>query len=108
MLASSSLVRRAKQAAADGLEYFWIDTSCIDKKSAVELSAAINSMFRWYQNAVRCYVYLSDVSKSDTGADGQRSSEEAIRKSRRLGSKSRTNYCVDSCNIQVGLQARSV
>jgi hypothetical protein len=53
----------AKQAAADGLRYFWIDTCCIDKKNAVELSAAINSMFRWYQNAARCYVFLSDVSK---------------------------------------------
>lgn len=55
----------AKQAAADGLQYFWIDTCCIDKKNAVELSAAINSMFRWYQNAARCYVYLTDVSKAN-------------------------------------------
>jgi hypothetical protein len=61
----------AKQAAADGLQYFWIDTCCIDKKNAVELSAAINSMFRWYQNAARCYVYLSDVSKvSETDGEG--------------------------------------
>ena len=72
----------AKQAAVDGLEYFWVDTCCIDKKNAVELGAAINSMFRWYQNAARCYVYLSDVSKPDTGADDQRAWEEAFRKSR--------------------------
>ncbi|PQE03464.1 Tetratricopeptide-like helical domain protein [Rutstroemia sp. NJR-2017a BBW] len=72
----------AKQAAADGLEYFWVDTCCIDKKNAVELGAAINSMFRWYQNAARCYVYLSDVSKPDTGVDDQRVWEEAFRKSR--------------------------
>jgi hypothetical protein len=52
----------ASQAAADGLEYFWIDTCCIDKRNTVELSAAINSMFRWFQQATRCYVYLSDVS----------------------------------------------
>jgi hypothetical protein len=72
----------AKQAAADGLQYFWVDTCCIDKKNAVELGAAINSMFRWYQNAARCYVYLSDVSKPDTRADDQRAWEEAFRKSR--------------------------
>jgi hypothetical protein len=72
----------AKQAAADGLQYFWVDTCCIDKKNAVELGAAINSMFRWYQNATRCYVYLSDVSKSDTAADDERVSKEAFRKSR--------------------------
>ncbi|KAF7910010.1 uncharacterized protein EAF01_003728 [Botrytis porri] len=72
----------AKQAAVDGLEYFWVDTCCIDKKNAVELGAAINSMFRWYQNATRCYVYLSDVSQSDTGVDDQRVWEEAFKKSR--------------------------
>ncbi|KAI1622733.1 heterokaryon incompatibility [Exophiala viscosa] len=27
----------------------------------VELTEAINSMFRWYREAARCYVYLSDV-----------------------------------------------
>ena len=52
----------AQQAADDGLQYFWIDTCCIDKSSSAELQEAINSMFRWYQNAARCYVYLSDVS----------------------------------------------
>ncbi|KAH7075013.1 kinesin light chain 1 [Paraphoma chrysanthemicola] len=50
------------QAVADGLEYFWVDSCCIDQSSSVELSTAINSMFRWYQRASKCYVYLSDVS----------------------------------------------
>ncbi|KAF2452242.1 P-loop containing nucleoside triphosphate hydrolase protein, partial [Lineolata rhizophorae] len=72
----------ADQAAADGLQYFWIDTCCIDKRNAVELDAAINSMFRWYQNAARCYVYLSDVSKSDNGADDERAWKEAFKSSR--------------------------
>ncbi|KAF2739783.1 HET-domain-containing protein [Polyplosphaeria fusca] len=71
----------ADQAAADGLQYFWVDTCCIDKKNAVELGAAINSMFQWYQNAARCYVYLPDVSKSE-GASGGRAWEEAFRTSR--------------------------
>jgi hypothetical protein len=52
----------AQQAANDGLQYFWVDTCCIDKSSSAELQEAINSMFRWYQNAAKCYVYLSDVS----------------------------------------------
>lgn len=50
---------RAKQ---DDLQYFWIDSCCINKANYTELSQAINSMFRWYQNAAKCYVYLSDVS----------------------------------------------
>ncbi|KAJ4301470.1 hypothetical protein N0V90_003562 [Kalmusia sp. IMI 367209] len=51
----------ADQAAKDNLRYFWVDTCCIDKSSSAELSEAINSMFRWYHNAAKCYVYLSDV-----------------------------------------------
>ncbi|OCK76426.1 HET-domain-containing protein [Lepidopterella palustris CBS 459.81] len=50
------------QAANDGLHFSWVDTCCIDKSSSAELSEAINSMFRWYRNAAKCYVYLSDVS----------------------------------------------
>jgi hypothetical protein len=50
------------QARRDHLEYVWIDTCCIDRSSSAELSEAINSMFHWYQEASRCYVYLSDVS----------------------------------------------
>jgi hypothetical protein len=57
-----------EQARRDGLEYFWVDTCCIDKSSSAELSEAINSMFRWYQKAARCYVYLSDVSTGDRKA----------------------------------------
>jgi hypothetical protein len=52
----------ADQAAKDDLYYFWVDTCCIDKKSSAELSEAINSMFKWYCKATRCYAYLSDVS----------------------------------------------
>ncbi|RFU28189.1 hypothetical protein B7463_g8127, partial [Scytalidium lignicola] len=51
-----------EQARQDDLQYFWIDTCCINKANYTELSQAINSMFRWYRYATRCYVYLSDVS----------------------------------------------
>ncbi|KIN08297.1 hypothetical protein OIDMADRAFT_80089, partial [Oidiodendron maius Zn] len=54
-----------EQARRDGLRYFWVDTCCIDKANSTELAEAINSMFRWYQNAAKCYVYLSDVSTND-------------------------------------------
>jgi len=30
------------------LQYLWIDTCCIDKRSSAELQEAINSMFHWY------------------------------------------------------------
>jgi hypothetical protein len=54
-----------RKAAKEGLGYVWIDTCCIDKKNSTELIEAINSMFRWYQRASRCYAYLSDVPAGD-------------------------------------------
>ena len=50
-----------EQAHRDGLRYSWIDTCCINKADFTELSKSINSMFKWYSKATRCYVYLSDV-----------------------------------------------
>lgn len=59
----------AEQAKHDGLQHFWVDTCCIDKTNAAELSESINSMFRWYQRAAKCYVYLSDVSSEIASED---------------------------------------
>jgi hypothetical protein len=74
-----------KQAASDGLQHFWVDTCCINKSSSAEIMEAINSMFRWYQDATRCYVYLTDVSTSRTGTNVNSLSttwETAFRQSR--------------------------
>jgi hypothetical protein len=59
-----------EQAKRDNLQYFWIDTCCINKANKAEHSVAIQSMFRWYRNAARCYVYLSDVSALSSGDEG--------------------------------------
>ena len=50
-----------EQAVKDGYDYVWVDTCCINKDSSAELSEAINSMYRWYQRAAVCYVFLSDI-----------------------------------------------
>jgi WD40 repeat protein len=77
-----------EQAAKDGLEYFWVDTCCINKESSAELQEAITTMFSWYRNAAKCYVYLSDVSALEAPAaemDEKSSSsswESAFRQSR--------------------------
>ncbi|KAH9476311.1 Vegetative incompatibility protein HET-E-1 [Psilocybe cubensis] len=57
--------KTCEQALADGFTYAWVDTCCIDKTSSSELSEAINSMYKWYQQAEVCYAYLTDVSASD-------------------------------------------
>lgn len=73
------------RAHQDGLQYSWVDTCCIDKSTSVEVSTAINSMFRWYQRAKKCYVYLSDVEVPSEVTDAQVyriSWEAAFRQSR--------------------------
>ncbi|KXH32345.1 HET domain-containing protein [Colletotrichum simmondsii] len=56
-------------AQEKGLGYAWVDTCCIDKSSSAELSEAINSMFRWYQEAKVCLVFLSDL-RPEVGGTG--------------------------------------
>ncbi|KAI3319653.1 HET-domain-containing protein [Xylariaceae sp. AK1471] len=52
-------IRKARiQAAADGYQYIWIDTCCIDKRNSAEESESINSMFAWYSDADVCYAFL--------------------------------------------------
>ena len=70
-----------EQAKRDRLQYFWVDTCCIDKSSSAELSEAITSMFRWYRESAKCYVYLSDVLRSAINT-GNLTWESAFQKSR--------------------------
>ena len=49
------------------------------------LSEAIISLFRWYYNAVKCYVYLADVSRPALDANGESTQifwESTFRKSK--------------------------
>jgi hypothetical protein len=69
-----------QQAERNDLHYVWVDTCCINKADHVELQDAINSMFRWYQEATQCYVYLWDVSAGDDS--NECGWETAFRKSR--------------------------
>ncbi|KAJ8067044.1 hypothetical protein OCU04_004424 [Sclerotinia nivalis] len=72
-----------KQAACDNIDYFWVDTCCIKKTSDPELSESLNSMFRWYGKARKCYVYLSDVEVVQNGVEQPQSMwEKRFRASR--------------------------
>ncbi|KAF2671436.1 HET-domain-containing protein [Microthyrium microscopicum] len=61
----SKIQNCCQQAIKDGLEWAWVDTCCIDKTSTAELSEAINSMFRYYRSAKKCYAFLSDAPSRD-------------------------------------------
>jgi hypothetical protein len=52
----------ARRSAKDGLKYFWVDTVCIDKTSSSELQESLTSMFAWYRDSAKCYVYMHDVT----------------------------------------------
>jgi len=68
------ILQSCEQAQKDGYEWLWVDTCCIDKRSSAELSEAINSMYRWYENAKVCYAYLHDVPdpRFPTASDRER------------------------------------
>ncbi|KAI1174135.1 hypothetical protein F4777DRAFT_411475 [Nemania sp. FL0916] len=53
-------------ARNQGIRWIWIDTCCINKRSATEEAESINSMFKWYREAKLCITYLADV-KRDPG-----------------------------------------
>ncbi|KAI5993088.1 heterokaryon incompatibility protein-domain-containing protein [Pisolithus orientalis] len=55
------ILKSCLQARDDRLDWLWVDTCCIDKRSSAELSEAINSMYVWYANSDRCYAYLHDM-----------------------------------------------
>lgn len=60
----AKLVQSCKQAKDRGFDYLWMDTCCIDKRNSAELSEAINSMYRYYEQATECFIYLGDVHPS--------------------------------------------
>jgi hypothetical protein len=70
-----------EQARCNGLQYFWVDTCCIDKSSSTELSEAINSIYCLYRKSTKCYVYLPDVRKAAINTNDL-AWESAFRKSR--------------------------
>ena len=70
-----------EQAKRDDLQYFWVDTCYIDKTNSTELAKSINSMFRWYRYAAKCYVYLSDVLQNAVNTNDA-AWESAFRNSR--------------------------
>ena len=66
----TKILRACSMAIAQDFEWIWIDTCCINKESSSELSEAVNSMFKWYNRAEKCYAYLADV-KADDGSKNE-------------------------------------
>lgn len=70
----SQKIQNACRAAREhGLDWIWIDSGCIDKRSSAEVTLSINSMFDWYRYATVCYAFLYDVH--DTSRPRSKDSE---------------------------------
>lgn len=67
----SKIGRCCSLAASEGWQYVWVDTCCIDKSSSAELTESINSMYKWYERAEVCYVYLTDISLKAANQDNK-------------------------------------
>ena len=57
----NKLAKFCKTASDQGLRLGWMDTVCINKENSTELDESIRSMFKWYQNAQVCIVYLAET-----------------------------------------------
>lgn len=59
------ILNTAKQAQSDGMQYFWVDTCCINKSSSAELTESINCMLiSWLMDWMRRQ--LANVSQQCT------------------------------------------
>ncbi|KAI6363656.1 hypothetical protein MCOR25_005834 [Pyricularia grisea] len=72
-------IKRARvQAIADGLEWVFVDSVCVDGSSPAEASEAVNEAWAVFAGAARCYAHLDDIAQPVLGA----SLESALRTSR--------------------------
>ncbi|KAF4983161.1 hypothetical protein FZEAL_1384 [Fusarium zealandicum] len=72
------IVAACRHARSQGLDWAWVDTCCIDKTSSSELGEAINSMYKWYQDAAVCYAFLEDVSANHHNSSEQSASSKTM------------------------------
>lgn len=77
----TKLQRAADVALRRGLEYFWIDTCCVDGRIIHEVRQAIKTVALWLTKADICFVYLSDV-KAVEQRSSLNSNHESLRKSK--------------------------
>ena len=96
------------ELASQDFSYVWVDTCCIDKSSSAELSESINSMYKWYQDAEICYVYLQDVEAAEGWDDPTRYVTEHRGPSRHLAQLRGTRWFTRGWTLQELLAPRNV
>ncbi|KAI6035601.1 hypothetical protein F5J12DRAFT_794608, partial [Pisolithus orientalis] len=61
------IVKACEKACADGLEWLWTDSTCINEDDISEFSESVNSRYHWQANSEQCYVYLDDKFSASGG-----------------------------------------
>lgn len=61
---AAKIVGACEKVLEEGITYLWLDTVCIKQDNPMELSTAINSMYRLYSKAQVCLAYLFDCPSS--------------------------------------------
>ncbi|CAO1597001.1 hypothetical protein XANCAGTX0491_000831 [Xanthoria calcicola] len=62
---AAKIVGACQKVLEEEIHYLWVDTVCIKQDNPMELSTAINSMYRLYSNAEVCLAYLSDYPSAE-------------------------------------------
>ncbi|CAI6338731.1 unnamed protein product [Periconia digitata] len=57
---SQIITKACDIALGHGCDYCWVDTVCVNRSDSGDWSEAVNSMFKWYQDATFCIAYLND------------------------------------------------
>lgn len=72
----SKIAWACKKARAKNIEWFWIDTCCINKEDPRERDKNLNAMYRYYGEAVMCFAYLPDVTQQPEEYSSKTKSKE--------------------------------
>ncbi|KAI6156548.1 hypothetical protein BKA82DRAFT_813594 [Pisolithus tinctorius] len=97
------IIDTCREAQKGGLEWVWIDTCCIDRKSDSEVSKAINSMCRWYENVERCYPYMMSLATLGRMTKSRRQCQSGFREAGHFRSSLRRRMSISLIRSGNGL-----
>ena len=60
------ILEGCKKACGDGIEWLWPTPYCAPWENGIDMSEAVNAMYRWCANSKRCYAYLDDINKDSS------------------------------------------
>ncbi|KAF5598793.1 hypothetical protein FPCIR_2717 [Fusarium pseudocircinatum] len=78
----SKIVSACHAAVAQGYEWLWVDSVCINEENAVEKEETMKKTYSMFLNAGVCLLYLSEIPNANIKDDDKEILSSDIRKSR--------------------------